>query len=142
MLTVKIISGTYGHRQGKRIVPKDRTSEPFELEDCEAERLVSIGVAKIVNTSVATPKNGEELPPEGVNTPEENNGENDTTDGDDAPLTESELNAMTNAELKEMAESMGIDTLKFKVKKEYVEAILEKVNGDVPPDLGAEDPVV
>lgn len=57
MKKVKITGGTYGyHNSFGRLEPKNRKSEPFTLDDAEAERLVSLGVAEIVAEEVATPE--------------------------------------------------------------------------------------
>lgn len=153
MLTVKIISGTYGCNIKGRIVPKDRMSEPFELENAEAERLVSLGVAEIITEGVATGGNGEETNPPSVNPSNDENGENGENEGDmeiDGHLDAEQLREMTVKELKALAEDMGIDTAKFKVKEEYVQAIVaveisapvDDENGDPLPELGAEAPEI
>ena len=153
MLKVKIISGTYGYKVGKRLLPKDRTSEPFELEETEAKRLVSLGVAEIITEGVATGGNGEETNPPSVNPSNDENGENGENEGDNeivGHLDEEQLRGMIIKDLKALAEDMGIDTSKFKVKEDYVQAIVavevsapvDDENGDELPGLGAEDPVV
>jgi len=81
-MKVKIISGTYGHKVGKYIEPKDRTSEPFELEETEAKRLVSLGVAEIITEGVATGGNGEETNPPSVNPSNDENGSNGENEGE------------------------------------------------------------
>lgn len=53
---------------------------------------------------------------------------------------------MTNKDLKKLAEDMGIDTSKMKVKKDYIDAIIEanvyiSDDGDEPPILNTEEPV-
>ncbi|MBR3835387.1 MAG: hypothetical protein IKJ69_01195, partial [Clostridia bacterium] len=125
MLTVKIISGTYGCKIKGRIVPKDLTSEPFELEDAEAKRLVSLGVAEIITEGVATGGNGEETNPPSVNPSNEENGSNGENEGENdivGHLDAEQLREMTNKELKALAEDMGIDTSKMKVKDDYIQA--------------------
>ena len=57
---------------------------------------------------------------------------------------------MTNKELKALAEDMGIDTSKMKVKDDYIQAIVavevsapaDDENGENPPDISPEAPVV
>ena len=57
MKKVKITGGTYGyHNSFGRLEPKNRKSEPFTLDDAEAERLVALGVAEIIAEEVATPE--------------------------------------------------------------------------------------
>ena len=153
MLTVKIISGTYGCKIKGRIVPKDLTSEPFELEDAEAKRLVSLGVAEIITEGVATGGNGKETNPPSVNPSNDENGSNGENEGGNKNITlsrEEELKEMTNKELKALADGMGIDTSKMKVKAEYIQAIVavessasdDDENGENPPNISPEAPVV
>ena len=153
MLTVKIISGTYGCKIKGRIVPKDLTSEPFELEDAEAKRLVSLGVAEIITEGVATGGNGEETNPPSVNPSNEENGSNGENEGENdivGHLDAEQLREMTNKELKALAEDMGIDTSKMKVKDDYIQAIVavevsapsNDENGENPPDISPEAPVI
>lgn len=153
MLTVKIISGTYGCKIKGRIVPKDLTSEPFELEDAEAKRLVSLGVAEIITEGVATGGNGEETNPPSVNPSNDENGSNGENEGENeivGHLDAEQLREMTNKELKALAEDMGIDTSKMKVKDDYIQAIVavevsapaDDENGENPPDISPEAPVV
>lgn len=153
MLTVKIISGTYGCKIKGRIVPKDLTSEPFELEDAEAKRLVSLGVAEIITEGVATGGNGKETNPPSVNPSNDENGSNGENEGENditGHLDAEQLEEMTIKELKALATDMGIDTGKFKVKADYIQAIVavevsapaDEENGENPPDISPEAPVV
>ena len=153
MLTVKIKSGAYGLNTGDRVITKDRMSEPFELEDAEAKRLVSLGVAEIITEGVATGGNGEETNPPSVNLSNDENGSNGENEGGndiDGHLDAEQLEEMTIKELKALAEDMGIDTGKFKVKAEYIQAIVavevsapsNDENGENPPDISPEAPVV
>lgn len=70
MRIVQIISGGYGYKTGKGTILKDRNSEPFELDDAEAERIVAFGIAEYVDTEVATPVPAEENETAGVNSTE------------------------------------------------------------------------
>lgn len=153
MLTVKIKSGAYGLNTGDRVITKDRMSEPFELEDAEAKRLVSLGVAEIITEGVATGGNGEETNPPSVNPSNDENGSNGENEGGndiDGHLDAEQLREMTNKELKALAEDMGIDTSKMKVKDDYIQAIVavevsapsNDENGENPPDITPEAPVV
>lgn len=153
MLTVKIKSGAYGLNTGDRVITKDRMSEPFELEDAEAKRLVSLGVAEIITEGVATGGNGEETNLPSVNPSNDENGSNGENEGGndiDGHLDAEQLREMTNKELKALAEDMGIDTSKMKVKDDYIQAIVavevsapaDDENGENPPDISPEAPVV
>lgn len=153
MLTVKIISGTYGCKIKGRIVPKDHTSEPFSLDDAEAKRLISLGVAEIITEGVATGGNGKETNPPSVNPSNDENGSNGENEGGnniDGHLDAEQLREMTNKELKALAEDMGIDTSKMKVKGDYIQAIVaveasapsNDEDSENPPDISPEAPVV
>lgn len=147
MLIVKIVSGTYGYRNGKRIEPKDRNSNPFELPDDEAHRLVTLGVAEIVNTRVATPDNDDLETMAGGNMSKGENGENgeENATEETAVFDEAYLYDMTNAELKDLAANLGINTSRCKVKKDYIDAIMEneaKEQRGNPPDISTEDPII
>ena len=153
MLTVKIKSGAYGLNTGDRVITKDRMSEPFSLDDAEAKRLVSLGVAEIITEGVATGGNGEKTNPPSVNPSKDGNGSNGENEGGNKNITlsrEEELKEMTNKELKALADGMGIDTSKMKVKAEYIQAIVavessasdDDENGENPPNISPEAPVV
>jgi hypothetical protein len=49
MAKVKIIKGTFGLREGFRIIPKTSADDPFEVTDAQAERLVRLGVAVLAD---------------------------------------------------------------------------------------------
>jgi len=153
MREVKIISGTYGYNNGKHIEPKDRTSAPFPLADDEAERLVRLGIAEIVLNKVATCENGEEINSPSANSSNAENSANGKNEGGNdivGHLDVEQLKEMTNKELKALAEDMGIDTSKMKVKDDYIQAIVavevsaptDDENSEAPPNIFTEAPVV
>ncbi len=77
MKIIKIINTVYGHRPAgsKYIQPKRAGDPPFEVEDGEAERLVSMGVAVYVDAEpVATPVSGDEGQGTGEDVPKGENG--------------------------------------------------------------------
>lgn len=149
MKTVKIISGVYGADNGKGGVTAIARGQTCELPDAEAARLVAFGVATMV---VATLQEGQTMPKAGENTPSGNNAQENSTGHLDAK----QLSSMTNAQLKQLAEDMGLDAAKCKKKADYIELITaEEVivppdgeeyddtvdDGELPPDLQAEAPV-
>ncbi len=148
MRKVRIISGAYGHRNGNRIDTKDRRSEPFSLDDAEAARLVSIGVAEIVGEDVATPKIDEETVNTGENTPEDEesaedaeNALDDECDTGETPYTERpEYSIETSAtDLRKIAKEVGITFKVGTTKEDMVDELDEYF--DSIPDLTAESPV-
>lgn len=156
MTRIEIICGTYGHRPegSKHPIPVDRGGF-CEVPEAEAQRLYALGVARPAQETpvptVATPSEGEDAAEAGVNPPDAESGaENAKT----AHLDPEQLQALTNAKLRELAEEMGIDTAKLKTKAQLIAAItdipLEDAipeddgvdDGEAPPEIGAEAPVV
>lgn len=142
MKTVKIVSGTYGYKpKGKTGIKPVSVGGIVTVNEEEAERLVSLGVAVILDDNTdGTAKSQVEISNDPNNQPEERN---DSTRHLDADL----LATMTNAELKKLAEDMGIDTKKIRAKAGFVAAItavdMETHENRVkPPVIGAEAPVV
>jgi len=156
MTRIEIICGTYGHRPegSKHPIPVDRGGF-CEVPEAEAQRLYALGVARPAQEmpapAVATPPNGEDADGAGVNPPEDENG---TEGAEAAHLDPEQLQALTNAKLRELAEDMGIDTAKLRTKAQLIAAItdipLEDAiseedgvdDGEAPPEIGAEAPVV
>lgn len=164
MKTVKIIFGSYGLPDGRRGVKLIDCGQTCEVDDAEAARLVALGVAAVV---VATPQEAESATGTGENTP--------APETPQAPaigsLDPEQLSTMTNADLKKLAEDLGLDTAKLRVKADFVAAISAVEfpveddpdedeagtdgdadgddededtveDGEAPPDLKAEAPVV
>ena len=166
MKTVRIISGSYGADNGKRGVCVIDRGNTCEVDDAEAARLISLGVAAEV---VATPQEPQDAPEAGVNTPDDEKAQEPLI----GSLDPEQLSTMTNAQLKKLAEDMGLDTAKCRVKADYIELITavefavdpegdeddadadgeaddedadadddaEVDDGEAPPDLNVEAPV-
>lgn len=139
MKQIKIINGTYGFRPQPHIVePKTAEDAPFSVDDAEADRLVSLKVAVIVNGTAAQP----EEPAQMDQTPE---------DLDALVYNED----MKLDELKDVARSVGAtdDELKALRSKKDVIALIDEIlseeGGNEPaeedpedaPEVGAADPV-
>ena len=106
---IKIIQGKYGYLDKNGIVkPKTAEDEPFELTAAEEARLVERNVAEYVNT------------------PAKENGQENGQDGGQMTghLDPEQLAEWTNAQLKDLAEEMGIDTKKLTTKAKLIEAIV------------------
>ena len=125
---IKIVKGVYGYVDKHGFVrPKDCNSEPFVTSPEQEARLVKLGVAEYV---------GEPEKAEPVNEPAQ--AQSPQNDEAVAHLDPDQLKELTNAELKAMAEDMGIDTAKLKTKAQFIEAItaVDVVPG---PDEGSEE---
>lgn len=162
MQQIKIVRGTYGHRPaGTHRIRPVMAGNTVSVPDAEAERLVSIGVAEIVplaaepvNKIVATSQNGQTEGEPGMGMDAEMRGGEANAGSGAASIPDLErLKTLTNAKLRELAESMGIPTAKLKNKNELIQAITaiqslpipedESVDdGEHPPELCAEAPVV
>lgn len=157
MLKVKIINGNYGHNDNGKITTIPLGKE-VELADDEALRLIELEVAELVTdhtddnrgvSHVATGENGEENKTPSVNPTDSENGAEGKAEGDigkGLALDETQLRNMTNADLKKLAEDMGLDTSKMKKKDDFVEAVLANVeyfnnDDEVPPVATVEDPI-
>lgn len=129
---IKIIKGTFGHFDGKKVTPITSADGPIKLDAALEKKLVDKKVAIYVTEPA-------EQPPEGDGLPAYNKD-------------------MKLAELQEIAKAYGVDASKMKSKAEVVVAIdaskEAKVDdadpdgeggndgdGETPPALGAADPV-
>lgn len=140
MKKVKIISGTYGYNDRKHIIPKDRKSGAFALEDKEADRLVALGVAKYEGVpEYSNNKKSEDIPaenPEDIgestgNKDEEEDDSEDYSDEDNADDTPKYGQENTNAELQAIANEWDIE-LPNRASKAQILEILDSHFGNAP----------
>ena len=134
MKKIRIISGCYGHREGVLNVPKTEKDPPFEVDDIEAARLVSLGVAEYANKAFEPVAF---VPPSvdpDVN-PDDNNGI-DVKDESGTRLYSTDMNLK---ELRQAAKELGVD-LKFGITKEEIVRLLNEATEI--PSFGAENPVI
>lgn len=163
MKKVTIICGTYGYRPDGAKRPKPvGYGGVVTVSDEEAERLVKLGVGKIMpelpkypmdeaipdvatpsssitNVGVEDDKPSEENVTEGV-------GISDTLAIVDRHFTIDSLMTMTRANMEKLAADLGIDVSKCKNKSEIASLLAEveldaDEESETPPDLGAEAPV-
>lgn len=107
MALVKIIKGTYGHWDGKTVVAKNADSEPFDLDEKKAQRIIGLGVAQYVQEKTTTAM-------------KEQSAE------EESEIIEpdvSELEKLTVMELKKIAGEYGIAYEKTSKKAELIQAI-------------------
>lgn len=132
-MLVRIIQTTYGYRpilpDGKRshyVIPVRRGDAPIEVEQAEAERLLSLGVAEEVTEKTQTVRETTETVPTPAEKPPKMN-----------------LEDMSFNELKAHAQSLDIETGKLRSKVALIEAINNAETEEIPfsdlPDLTAED---
>lgn len=134
MKKIRIISGCYGHREGVLNVPKTEKDPPFEVDDIEAARLVSLGVAEYANkafepVAFVPPSVDPDVNPD-------DNGEIDARNADGTLLYSTDMNLK---ELRQAAKELGVD-LKFGITKEEIVRLLNEATEI--PSFGAENPVI
>ncbi len=142
MKKIKVIQGGCGIKYtdahgNARHALKTSEDAPFECDDAQAESLVSLGVAKYVGaTAAAEPAQQNEDAGEDSQKPENLTGH----------LDAAQLETMTNEQLKNLAEDLGIDVTGCKKKADFVAAIMaaeveaEGDDSDELPELDAADP--
>ncbi len=107
---IKIVKGTYGRLNKNGTVTRMTAQDgPFSLAAEQEARLVSLGVAAYIDNMPDHPIGFDEQPPE----PAE----------DRWTATADDLENLTVAELKKLAEDAGIDTKKIKKKAEIIAAL-------------------
>lgn len=138
MRTIKVTRGTCGikYTDAKGITKYDSKTAAdgaFDIDEAQAERLVSLGVAKYATTTEANVKAAE---------PAKETDEDEKLTGH---LDADTLGAMDYNELKKLAADMGV-TPKGKKKDDYIAAIIAveveagEEDEDELPDLDAVDP--
>ena len=147
-MLVCVKNGTLGYSEGTAVTVKHRGDPPFELEDGEAQRLIDMGaVVKAIEwhpMPVAMPLGDDSASDPGKNL---DDGETAAEGQETAHLDPDQLQSMTLAELKKLAEDMGLDASDLRKKANVIDLITaEDVDvvddGEAPPDLNAEAPVV
>lgn len=137
MKNVKIISGTYGYNDGKHIIPKDRRSGVFALEDKEAERLVDLEVAVYADS----PKTPEDFKDSSNN----NEGAFDKNEEEFAEADLSYTVDSTVSELRNVGKAVGLTFPVGTTKKDMLVALdsyFGQSDTEAPAlDISAEEPV-
>lgn len=126
MKKIKVICGGCGIRYKEtsgrfRYTHKTAEDKPFECEDAQAERLVSLGIAEYVETPAS---NGEET----AIYPKE--------DMQDVHFERKDLEAMDYNDLRKLAAELGVEA-EGKKKADYIEAIMAHYEEDEFPELTA-----
>ncbi|MBO5968607.1 MAG: hypothetical protein J6S14_08940 [Clostridia bacterium] len=133
MALIKIIRGGCGvnlvDANGReRYALKTPEDKPFECEEAQASRFVGLGVAEYVGI---VPESADIVPDTADIVPED----------EPKPLDESQLEAMTIEQLKNLAGDIGADVSGCKKKADYIAAIMEfEDDGEELPELDAADP--
>ncbi len=136
MKTILITRGSYGMDNGRGGVTVVHRGHTCEVEDGEASRLIDLGVATPAGDA---PRSG----------PGKDPGHGgDAAEGEETAHPDlARLQSMTLAELKKLAEDMDLDASDLRKKADVIDLITaESVyavdDGETPPDLDAEAPVV
>ncbi len=139
MHKVKILAGGYGLRKGTRNTLCTKNNI-VEVDDAEAERIVSLGVAEYFDSVVATPPADEFEENSGDNTPNGENGSNDAENGDsETPAYSVDMKA---DELRAIGKQFDITFKVGTTKEDMVKALDEYfADGEDAPELTAGAPV-
>ncbi len=142
-MLIKIKSGIYGHIINGRVRAKTAQDEPFEVEEAEALRLVSLGIACCVNdTPVATPAEGKINEGAGRNKPESGDVPETTDSGESDEGEKGTYDSNSSVQhLWEIAKANGIPLKVGMTKDEMLDVLDAFFAEDDTPDLSAEDPV-
>jgi len=142
-MKIKITSGIYGLNENGRIKPKTSCDEPFEVDDIEAERLLSLGVAKKVDPAIENPADSKELLPEAGHISDDVGADDENAEleisEEDEDTYPSYSDKSDIQELKDIAKTYGI-SFSPNIGKEK---LLKKLDDFFKePDLSAGDPVI
>lgn len=111
-MLIKIIAGGYGLNDGKRTKLKDKLSPPFCVEPEEAHRLVSLGIAEIVE--------------------DESSDNALTLNSTRAENSDMDLSEMSVSELRRIAKAYGITFKVGTTKEDMIETITEYIEDEMP----------
>ena len=148
MLVRIIIDGNYGHYVNGVVIPKNKNSKPFELEDSKALRLISEGVAEAVNGE-PVPDNEGELPDpfcnDGEPVPDNDGVTVPDNEGVTGNLDADQLDDLSINDLRKIAKDLGVSASGS--KKELIKKICDvevsaPAEDEEPPVLEAADPEV
>ena len=127
-MLIKMSNGSFGYREktpegySLHVVGKTRLDPPFEVDEEVGNDLIARGVAVRVDVPQEAP--AQAAPPKGMT---------------DAHLDGGQFEAMTVAELKELAGEMGLDVSGIRKKADLIDRITAEtvyVDGDDgPPEL-------
>lgn len=112
-MKVRITCGAYGHRPDMnepRIVRKDNTSPPFDLEDTEARRIIELGIAECCEEETDGPL------PDDIRSGYQN------TEEENCMATAEAVMSMGYIDMKKLAKKLGVDA---KGTKEELQKKLE-----------------
>lgn len=159
-MLIKIVRGNYGHTIGKSVHTKTPKDKPFEVDQKEAERLVKLGIAKIIGAGAAVPAKGSPNKEDPFGDPaddadvsvpidedEDDETEYDEDDEDDTEYGEDGEDEdsipeygedSTNAELQSIAKAYGIDVPQHANKAQLLEALDEFFAG--APEINVKEP--
>lgn len=160
-MKIKIISGTYGHRPAGAVHPQPISAgETCDVPEGEAKRLIALGIALpvaqapaegVATAPAASAGLGPGVTMRTVGNPLEDLAfeDGEVLDIVDGHFTVESLMKMTRADMESLAGDLGLDVSGCKSKAD-VAAELAKVDidppepgdGEVPPEIGAEAPVV
>jgi len=137
MTLIRIVSGCYAaHPNGGRLQVIDK-GQTVEVSEDEAARLVNLGVAAYVKEPVLMA----DLPTAPV--PEAAPSDTPDKELNEAPeAPEESLEDMPFDQLKQLAKDSGLSVGTLRSRKNIIAALRELEDGEEPPSMEAEAPVL
>lgn len=157
-MLIRMTSGTFGYREKTKdgyslhVVCKSRNDPPFEVDDEVGNDLIGRGVAVlagVVTEATSKPSDGVFAAGD-VSTPpsKENDAEDNGEDDSDISAPKYSVE-MTANQLRAIMKANGLSVKNRMTKSEMVDALDgyfgtndEEGDGEMPPDLSAEAPIV
>jgi hypothetical protein len=144
---IQIIAGTFGYFDGRNVIPISKEDGPQNLAPELEARLVKEGVAEYVD-GFNEPDPAGTPTPKGSGTPTNQPTSEPDDGGNKAPDYNEDMKL---DRLKEIAKVYGVDASAIRKKIDVIAAIDEVIkknedkgttdDGDLPPNLGAIDPI-
>lgn len=130
-MKVRVICGAYGHRPDRnepRIVRKDNTSLPFDLDDTEAQRIIGLGIAESCEEDTDGPL------PDDIRSGYQN------AEKENCMVTAGAVSSMDYIGMKKLAKKLGVDAKGTKdVLQERLEIALAIINDTPKEQMNIED---
>ena len=142
---IKIIAGTFGYYNGRKVIPLTNADGPQKLDPELEARLVKDGIAEYIDADQAKPEDPA-TPPDPAGAPaSQDPADPPEGSGNAEPPEYSEETKLED--LKKIAAGYGVDASAMRKKADVIAAIeaaktkAAGANSEEPPQLGAADPV-
>lgn len=136
-MKIHITRGIYGYRKNGNVVEKTKNDPPFEVDDEEGNRLISLLVAEYADNAGKASESVMSM----------KKAEKDNPCGESGDMSKEDLENLSKEELYRLAEEYGVkkNGSKADLVERLIEAFLiaekgEHIEDDEMPELTAEEP--